>query len=115
MSEATWIIWLVIFASSIWAGVDAFGYLKIYPGTRGPANTTPLAWFFGVLLLWIILFPVYLIFRRRPPTVTTQAINPQTAPAPFLHEGVWWMRDASGQLWWHNGEQWEKFTPVNPP
>jgi hypothetical protein len=58
-----WLIVLAIVATTIWVGVDASG--RDWSGDRF-ANS-PTKWIIGMLLLWIIVFPVYLARRGRAP------------------------------------------------
>lgn len=58
-------IWLVIIASAIWVFIDAknIGVKKgLVPGM---GNTGPWGWFFGTLMLWIVVFPMYLYYRGK--------------------------------------------------
>jgi Short C-terminal domain len=55
----TWIMLLVVIASSMWVGVDA--------GKRDWPKGKPWQWVVGSLLLWIVVFPVYLWRRNRVP------------------------------------------------
>ena len=48
-----WVLLILVVASSIWVGVDATD--KDYD--------SPMIWAFGVLLLWIVVFPLYLYHR----------------------------------------------------
>lgn len=57
MSEAEVIGLLICIGAAVWVGIDA-GELK----SRG-AQVAPWAWVIGVLFLFIIIFPLYLILR----------------------------------------------------
>ena len=57
----TVLLLLVVVATAVWVGVDASG--RDWSGDRF-ANS-PTKWIVGMLLLWIIVFPVYLARRGR--------------------------------------------------
>ena len=55
------IFWLLMFISSIWAGVDSSKIeLKKY---KSSLSCSPFVLFLGCFLLWIVVFPWYLIVR----------------------------------------------------
>jgi hypothetical protein len=57
-------VFLVLFvATTIWVGVDASGRDW---SNQGFANAT-WKWVVGLLLLWIVAFPIYLVQRNRVP------------------------------------------------
>ncbi len=64
---ATFISWFLVIASAIWVGVDAG---KIMPdkeklkSLNSSAPKSPVGWFAGCLLLWIVFFPWYLSKRQ---------------------------------------------------
>jgi hypothetical protein len=53
----------LVLASAVWVGVDASG--RDWSGDRFANGATK--WVIGVLLLWIMVFPVYLGRRGRAP------------------------------------------------
>jgi drug/metabolite transporter (DMT)-like permease len=61
------IIFLVVLATIIWAGVDA----SRRDWTNGKYMTNSTAgWVLGMILLWIVVFPVYIAQRGRAPFKT---------------------------------------------
>jgi hypothetical protein len=54
---------LVFVATTVWVGVDASGRDWSGDGFAKSATT----WVVGMLLLWIVVFPVYLARRGRAP------------------------------------------------
>jgi len=62
------IIYLIVIATSIWVYFDArkIGIKRISrenPGGKNIMNMGPVGWAICTLLLWIVMFPVYLIKR----------------------------------------------------
>lgn len=54
---------LVVLGSSVWVLIDA-KRIGVRKGlVDGIANIGPWGWFFGCILLWIVVFPLYLIKR----------------------------------------------------
>jgi hypothetical protein len=116
------IVLLVVVGSAIWVAFDA-SHLGVKPHCLGGglADMGPVGWFFCVLLLWIIGFPVYLATRPKYAMrkgsgqagslghVAT-AGNAQTSTPP-----AGWYADPNlqgGQRWW-DGNQWGP--PSAPP
>lgn len=54
---------LVFVGTTIWVGVDASGR----DWSRDRFANSPTKWVIGMLLLWIIVFPVYLARRGQAP------------------------------------------------
>jgi hypothetical protein len=59
----TALVFLVIFATTLWLGVDA---------SRRDWSSSTFArsagvWVFGSLAMWIVIFPLYLLTRARAP------------------------------------------------
>lgn len=65
MDDSTLLVGALVVITSIWAGLDAqkLGAGKLKLG--GLADTSPAGWFAGCLLLWIVVFPLYLITRPK--------------------------------------------------
>ena len=57
------IVLLIVVATSAWVGVDASGR----EWREGSFADKPWKWVLGSLLLWIIVFPVYLLKRGAAP------------------------------------------------
>jgi Short C-terminal domain len=77
----TWIILLVVIASTVWVGIDA-----------KKRDMGPWTWVAGCLLLWLVVLPVYLVRRRNVPLKTSggdqnSALKPP-AVAPALPKVV---------------------------
>lgn len=63
MNEMNWIIAIIIVASIIWAYFDARA-IGVKSGlVKGMADQNISAWIGGMILLWIVFFPFYLIKR----------------------------------------------------
>jgi len=64
MDTLTTLAWLTVIFSSIFVYFDAkrIGVKKV-AGTKGVTNMGPLGWAICTLLLWIVIFPLYLIKR----------------------------------------------------
>lgn len=59
------LIVLVVVGTSIWVLIDS-AHLGARRDLRGgAAGTSPAAWFLGCLLVWIIVFPMYLVNRDK--------------------------------------------------
>jgi hypothetical protein len=116
-----YVIWVAVLASAIWVGFDSTHLgVKSHCLGGGFADMGPVGWFFCVLLLWIIGFPVYRATRpkyvirhqsgqARPLDPAAMAGNAQTLPPPG------WYADPNargGQRWW-DGNQWGP--PSAPP
>ncbi len=54
---------LVVIATSIWVLADAKSIGVKKGQIKGMCNMGPWGWFFGCLLMWIIVFPAYLAKR----------------------------------------------------
>lgn len=80
------LITLIIVGSSLWVLIDA-KRLGIRKGlVQGLANLGPWGWFWGSLLLWIIVFPLYL-FRRvqlKALAAATRSQGADAAPVPVV-------------------------------
>ena len=83
---------LIVAASAITVGIDAskLGAGKYKLG--GMADTSPITWALGVFFLWIVVLPVYLIYRPRLAAASAQAaegpmkrcaVCDQTYPAEY--------------------------------
>jgi hypothetical protein len=83
------LVFLVVIGTSIWVFFDA------------PSRGLSRSWALGALLLWIVLFPWYLVERSK--RASESASNqPPTSPPPgwYLDPG-----GSSRHRWW-DGHQW---------
>ena len=74
------LIWVIILASAIWVYFDArnIGVKKgLVPGM---GNMGPAGWFVVTLLLWIIGFPMYLLYRGKFKLAVGATSNRANAP-----------------------------------
>ncbi len=55
---------LIVIVSSVWVLIDAFQIGVRRNQLKGLARSGPLGWALGCLLLWIIVFPLYLVKRN---------------------------------------------------
>jgi hypothetical protein len=63
MSEGNWIIAIIIIASIVWAYFDAKAIGVKKGMVKGLADMNIGGWIGGMILLWIVVFPLYLIKR----------------------------------------------------
>lgn len=56
---------LIVLVTSIWVGFDANAIGARKGLMKGLADMGPVGWFFAMLLLWIVAFPLYLANRAR--------------------------------------------------
>lgn len=75
---------LIVVATSIWVLIDSSNIGAHRDPALGMAGTSPAAWFFGSLLFWIIVFPLYLAQRER--IKATAATG--TRPCPRCAEDI---------------------------
>jgi predicted RNA-binding Zn-ribbon protein involved in translation (DUF1610 family) len=88
----TFVILSIIVATTVWVGIDAS---KRDWGNHSFANSV-LPWILGSLFLWIVIFPLYLLRRRRVPlkgqiargSSTTSNLERHEAPCPFCGEQI---------------------------
>lgn len=59
------VILVVVIATSIWVAIDASTLGARHDRSLGMAGSSPAAWFFGCLLVWIVFFPLYLSQREK--------------------------------------------------
>jgi len=116
------VIALVVVGTSIWVAIDA-SHVGVKKGCLGGgfADMGPAGWFFSVLLIWIIGFPMYLATRskyvalKQAGGVTAdQAVAPLGNPSlPTGPPAGWYPEPSvpSGLRWW-DGRAWG---PAAPP
>ena len=63
MSILEFLLIATSFGTSIWTFLDSTKLRENGDELSGLANTTPVVWFVGCLLLWIVVFPLYLFVR----------------------------------------------------
>lgn len=63
----TLVVGLVVLGSSVWVLIDAhrLGLRAGRDGKRRLLSNDPATWFFGCILLWIVVFPLYLVARTK--------------------------------------------------
>lgn len=59
-----WTIMFIVLGSSIWVLFDAYAIGAKKGQLTGITNNGPWGWFFGCLLLWIVILPCYLANRE---------------------------------------------------
>lgn len=104
---------VIVLGSAVWAALDAFELgLHKYKGGTGAV-----AIFAGVLLLWLLVFPLYLVVRTRRMAgdlALRDEYQNEAAAAARLNEVAWFVREqmeATGcgcsvspiQLWYQPG------------
>ena len=119
------VIYLVIFGTAVWVAIDASQYRSRYgPPVKGPSiafgppkpgdtGGSPVLWFFGCILIWIVAFPMYLVKRSQPPAELLTKAGSVQQSQPWFENGAWWIRDVNGKLWWRRleTEPWKEFVP----
>lgn len=103
------LILIVVAGTSIWVAIDA-SHLGVKRGTLGGGlfDMGAAAWFFSVLLLWIIGFPAYLITRPRYVTAKSQGTEGVLTVSPSSAPRAGWYPDPDDpamRRWW-NGATW---------
>ena len=114
---------LVFVGSVIWVGVDASK--RDWSVVRGSGGTSTVTWVVGCMLLWIIVFPMYLVkrgnaplkgnemsaspaemYRECPSCKEAMRRDAQACPhcrqpsTPWhFHEGRWWFRSSEEAPW----------------
>lgn len=73
-------MFIVVLVSAIWVLIDAKNIGVKKDLISGMGNMGPFAWFFGTLLLWIVVFPMYLFNRGKFKLAVARASNPVSAP-----------------------------------
>jgi hypothetical protein len=91
---------LVIAGTSIWVLVDSINIGAKRDRNLGTAGTSPAAWFFGCLILWIVIFPVYLYQRDKIKAAAASRAMPE-APATGGPPAGWYPDpdDLGSQRW----------------
>ena len=72
----TAVLLLIVLGTTVWVGVDASQ--RDFSQARG-ARTT-LGWVVGMLLLWIVFFPFYLVERNRASPKNGRTVARPSAP-----------------------------------
>jgi hypothetical protein len=104
---------IVVAGSSIWVAIDA-SHLHVAKGDLGGGlfDMGVVGWFFGVLLLWIIGFPAYLV--KRPIYVAKHPLSTGSLgrPSKQAPNSGWYPDpdDPSIRRWW-NGSNWGPSEP----
>ncbi|MDO9557231.1 MAG: hypothetical protein Q7J82_06585 [Coriobacteriia bacterium] len=73
------VIAAIVIISAVLVGMDANTLGAGKHNLGGMADTTPVTWAFGTLLLWIIVLPLYVIMR--PKLVAAHKANPDASTA----------------------------------
>jgi hypothetical protein len=72
------LVLLVVVASAIWVGFDA----QARDFSNNSFASGAWQWAIGTLLLWLIVFPVYLVARERAPLKVPDTQAPSAPPLP---------------------------------
>lgn len=67
---------LIVIASAVVVGIDASRLGAGKHRLGGMADTSPITWALGVFFLWIIVLPVYLIYRPKLAAASAKADEP---------------------------------------
>jgi len=59
--DLEFLIFLIVFGTTIWVGFDNRAMNREYGASGGPSTAT---WVVGCVLVWIVFFPWYLFHRR---------------------------------------------------
>jgi len=65
MFELTSIMWAIVIGSSVWVAYDSQSNKITVDNKPYSLNNGALAWFLSCILLWIIIFPYYLVKRPK--------------------------------------------------
>lgn len=82
------LIVLIVAGTSIWVLVDSTNLGAERDKAIGMAGTSPAAWFFGCLLFWIIVFPLYLYQRPKIAAAFSDEAYDPTKTCPRCAEDV---------------------------
>jgi len=63
MDLVTWQSVLIVLGTTVWLGIDA----ARRDWSKNTFASSPLIWIFGSLAMWIVIFPAYLVMRRKAP------------------------------------------------
>jgi hypothetical protein len=74
------LILLVVVGTTIWVGVDASK--RDWRGASGSGGSSTATWVLGCILLWIVVFPMYLVKRGRAPIRNAPAGPNALSPPP---------------------------------
>ena len=72
----TVVLLLILGGVTVWVGIDASQ--RDFSNGRGARST--LGWVVGMLLLWIVFLPFYLVERNRAPKKGRPAARPPAGP-----------------------------------
>lgn len=119
----TIVVFLVVLGTAIWVDQDA-RKLMAAGATKSQLGNAPITWGIATILVWIIVFPWYLVkrgeVRRQLDIVSmsaTSAPNPVIVPSPGpLPDSGWYAdpRNALQQRYW-NGQSWTEQIRIAPP
>jgi hypothetical protein len=79
----TVVLLLLVGAATLWVGIDASK--RDFSNARGAKSTV--GWVAGMLLLWIVFLPLYLVERNRAPKNGRPAARPPAGPLVPAAEG----------------------------
>ncbi|MEJ2420240.1 MAG: hypothetical protein P8018_00670 [Acidobacteriota bacterium] len=74
-----WLIGLIVVGTSLWVLVDALNIGVKRGQMKGVASSGPVTWAVGCLLLWIIIFPWYLIVRNKYKRINDKPVDTNAA------------------------------------
>lgn len=99
----------LLLASAVWVYFDAKSLGARRGLVSGMAGTGPAMWAFGVVAMWILVFPLYLLNRSK----IRAAAQASRRPGPFSYQGharTGWQQHQPSSGWGPNTGQ-----PVTPP
>src|SRR5271165_5813036 len=105
----------IVAGTTIWVLIDSINIGAKRDRTLGMAGTSPAAWFFGCIILWIVFFPLYLYQRDKikAAAMTRAGVGSVLLASPSPPPG--WYPDPStpGAHRWWDGSTWGD--PPPPP
>jgi hypothetical protein len=115
----TLIVILVVVGTAIWVDQDARKLLAAGATRDQLGGNSPLAWSIFTILLWIIVFPWYLVKRGhvKQELAMAAALPPPPPPPPGPLPNLGWYVDPTNALqqrYW-DGHSWTTNVRVAPP
>lgn len=89
MSNLHYLSYAIVLGTSVWTAYDAYCYSIPTSGSTYSTNTGGIAWLLGCLLLWVIVFPFYLVKRMR--FCKSRRIQSKATKTGFIIYAIEWI------------------------